>query len=324
MPSRLLLLLPLLLPFLRFDTAFVVVIATSTAVETLMLPVQNWTLARNYAESTRGRRFGLASAVQAAAIVAVVLPAGWLLDHQPEVWPALYAIAGLAGVMSYMHWSRLRRRARRKPLPADDLADHGSPWAALRDDKRFLAFEACFMAYGIGFLMLQPVLPIYLVDELKVTYSQVGIARGLLFWLGMVVASPALGWLGDRIGIFRMTAIAFLAVTAFPLVLLMLHGTTGLYLGYSVYGLAMGGVAVAWNVGPIVLARGRDPLPYLNAHVGLVGVRALIGMVAGTWIQYASGTAAVFWCVVVLEIVAATGMALVARRIEPRPSAASS
>jgi MFS family permease len=316
-PSRALLLLPLLAPFLRFDTAFVVVVAASTAVDSLMLPVQNWTLSRNYAPASRGRRFGLASAVQAAAIIAVVLPAGWLLDRQPDAWPWLYAAAGLAGVYGYVHWSRMRRRVRRRAAHDAALEDHGSAWQALRNDRTFLAFEACFMVYGLGFLMLQPVLPIYLVDELHVTYSQVGIARGLLFWLGMVIASPLLGRLGDHVGTFRMTALSFLALTAFPLILLFAPGTGGLYAGYGAYGLAMGGVAVAWNVGPIVIARGRDPLPYLNAHVALVGVRALVGMVAGVWIQQSAGTAPVFWCVVVLELLAAFGMWLVARRAEP-------
>ena len=40
----------------------------------------------------------------------------------------------------------------------------------------------------------------------------------------------------------------------------------------------MTAVNLAWNIGPMALARGRDPLPYLNAHVALVGLRALVGM----------------------------------------------
>lgn len=307
-PSRALLLLPLILPFLRTDTLFVATIATVLSVEALLLPVQTWTLARNYSPFSRGYRFGRASAVQAIAIISVALPAGWVLDHHPDAWPLLYAIAGLAGIYGFLHWSRLRRRPRHRHALHPDEPEHGSAFQALFRDRQFLWFEACFMIYGLGFLMLQPVLPIYLVDELHVTYTQVGVARGLLFWLGMIVASPLLGRLADRIGILRMSGLSFLALTSFPLILLFVPGIPGLFGGFLAYGLAMAGVHVAWTLGPIMLARGRDPMPYLNAHVALVCIRAVIGMVAGAWIQYAAGTTPVLWCVVVLEVVAGSAM----------------
>ena len=317
MPSRALLFLPLLLPFLRNDTAFVAIIAVTLSFDALLLPVQNWTLARNYSAASRGSRFGVASAVQACAIILVTLPAGWVLDHDPDAWPWLYALAALAGVYGFLHWSRLRRRPRHQVElhpEAQPEPEHVSAWKTLFADKRFLWFEGCFMVYGVGFLMLQPVLPIYLVDELNVTYSQVSTARGLLFWIGMIIASPVLGRMADRIGVLRTSGLSFLALIAFPVTLLLVPGVMGLYAAFLVYGLAMGGVNVAWNLGPIALARGRDPMPYLNAHVALVGIRAVIGMVAGAWSQYAMGTAPVFGCVVVLELLAGLGMLALARR----------
>ena len=312
-PSRALLATLLLVPVLQSPTGFVAIVAVSMSIDSLLLPVQNWTLARNYTAASRGRSFGLASAVQAAAIIAVALPAGWVLDHDPGAWPWLYAIAALAGVFCYLHWSRLRRRPRRQHALHPTEPEHGSAWAALRRDRTFLAFEAGFMLYGLGFLMLQPVLPIYLVDELDVTYGQVSVARGLLFWLGMVVASPVLGRLGDRIGILRTTGLSFLGLMAFPLILILVPGVPGLFVGFLAYGLAMGGVNVGWNLGPIALAKGRDPMPYLNAHIALVCVRALIGMSVGAWLQYRWGTSPVLWCVVALELLAGAFMLWLAR-----------
>jgi hypothetical protein len=311
-PSRALLLL-FLVPMLRTDTAFVVIMALALSTEALLLPVQNWTLAHNYAKATRARRFGMTTGIQALVIIAVVVPGGWALDKRPDAWPLLYAVAAAGGAYGYLHWSRLRRRWRRKARAEEHLPPQ-RPWKLLFTNKELLAFEAGFMVYGIGFLMLQPVLPIYLVDELHVSYGQVGLARGLLFWLGMSVASPLAGRMADSMGLFRTCALSFAVLTAFPLVLLLVRGPAALHLAYLVYGLAMGGVNVAWNLGPIVIARGRDPLPFLNAHVALVGVRALIGMVAGAWIQASFGTKPVFWAVVALELVAAVLMARLARR----------
>ena len=129
--------------------------------------------------ATRGRRFGTANAVHALALVAVAPARGWLLDRWPGSWRGLYALAGVAGVVGYLHWSRLRRRRVVRAAPA--AREHASPWQALRHDPLFLAFEACFMVYGLGFLMLMPVLPIYLIDELR------GLLRGGLLRQGRPV-----------------------------------------------------------------------------------------------------------------------------------------
>ena len=44
-----------------------------------------------------------------------------------------------------------------------------------------------------------------------------------------------------------------------------------------------------------------------------MGVRALVGMLGGTWLQYAAGSRSVFWSAFVLELVAGCGMYVVAR-----------
>jgi hypothetical protein len=54
-----------------------------------------------------------------------------------------------------------------------------------------------------------------------------------------------------------------------------------------------------------MLARGRDTVPYLNAHVAAVGVRALIGMTTATVLYEALGSGAVFLGVAGIEVVAA-------------------
>lgn len=308
-PSRALLLL-FLLPAMRSAGPFVAVMAVVLSVEALLLPVQNWTLAHNYQHATRARRFGMTTAVQALVIIAVVLPGGWALDRWPEAWPLLYALAAAGGIYGYAHWSRLRRRWRSR---ARTEPQQHRPWRLLFSDRRFLLFEAGFMIYGLGFLMLQPVLPLYLVDELHVSYGQVALARGLLFWLGMSLASPVAARVADAVGMLRTCAASFAVLTCFPLVLLLVKAAWALDVAYLVYGVAMGGVNLAWNLGPITIARGRDPLAFLNAHVALVGIRAVVGMPLGMWIQASVGTRAVFWLVIALEIAAAAVMLKVGR-----------
>ena len=319
-PVHLLLLLPLLGLLPGEATPLVALLALCGLIQMFLVPLQNGILARNYGAATRGRRYGLAHAVQALAIVIVSVPAGRLLDAYPDAWRGLYALAAVAAVYAYLHWSRLKRR-RAPPRPAG-IRDHHSPWEALRKDASFRYFELCFMLYGLGFLMLQPVLPLYLIDERGITYTQVGQARGAMFWATMVVVAPFLGRLCDRIGVLKLGALSFLTLSLFPLLLILVPGDLGLYLAFGVYGLGMSGVFLVWTLGPMHMAGPRDPLPYLNAHMGLVGFRALVGLVGGTLLQQHLGSRAVFVVVIALEIVAAVLILRLARRtpVAPRPS----
>lgn len=301
-----LLFLPLLTGGGWSAAAFVALLSTVLVAEALLVPLQNTIVARNYADARRGRRFGRALAVQSLCIVAVSVPIGVWMDRDAGAWPWAYAVAAGAGIFAYLQWGRLRRR--RGIAPPISLVQHASAWGALRRDRTFLAFEGCFMVYGIGFLAMQPVLPLFLVDEVGVSYTDVGLARGAVFWIIMVVVAPLVGRLSDRMGILRTGAAGFLFLALFPLTLLLLPNRIGLYVGYALYGAAMSAVNVAWNLGPITLARGRDPIPYLNAHVAAVGVRALIGMTAATALHQAFGSTPVFAGVIGLQIVAAVLM----------------
>ena len=301
-----LLLLPLLTGGDWPAWGFVLLLVVVLVAQMLLVPIQNTVIARNYGDVRRGRFFGRAVGVQSLFIIAVSVPVGLWLDHDPSAWPWAYAFGSLAGMFAYRQWGRLRRR--RAMTPPADLEQHPSAWQALRRDRTFLAFEGCFMIYGLGFLALQPVLPIFLVDEVGVSYADVGLARGAVFWTVMVLASPMLGFLGDRIGILRLGALGFLCLGAFPVTLWLLPDRVGLFAGFAVYGLAMSAVNVVWNLGPITMARGRDPVPYLNAHLAAVGARALIGMPAGTVLQASLGTTSVFLGVAGLQVVAAISM----------------
>ena len=146
-----LLFLPLLTGGRWSAWAFVGLGVTVLVAQMLLVPIQNRIVARNYGATSRGRRFGRAAAVQSLVIVAVSVPVGFWMDHDPGAWPWAYAFAAIAAMFAYRQWSLLKQRVptlRFKPssrtprVPAIRLTDSTksmpqrgkrwgrAPWAA--------------------------------------------------------------------------------------------------------------------------------------------------------------------------------------------------
>jgi MFS family permease len=139
-------------------------------------------------------------------------------------------------------------------------------------------------------MMLQPTIPVFLVEKLQVAYTEVANARGLIYFAMIAALSHPFGRLLDRIGPIKVSRIAFTILAIFPLLLASAHGVGMAYVAFLVYGCGMAAVNLGWTTGPIHFARERDSAGYMGAHVALVGVRAIVGGPFGIWLYRASGS----------------------------------
>jgi MFS family permease len=301
--------------------AFAAVVVFATFMVGAIIPAQNALYQSNYHVLERGRVFGIATAVQAAATIGAAVVAGRLYDFRPDGFRSAYAAAALCGFGSCWAFYRIRFRSRGdgtgEPLVGRRLVGEirrtiRSPFAGslaiLRRDRGFRRYEAAFMAYGMAYMMLQPVLPIFLVERLHVDYAQASNARGLIFYGMMALFSPVFGRFVDRTGAVRLSMAGFLVLAAFPAILMSASKIGTVYLAFVVYGIAMAAVNIGWTLGPIHFAGASDSAAYMGAHVALVGVRGLVGGPVGILLYRWSGTPnATFACAALLFL---TGSAL--------------
>jgi predicted MFS family arabinose efflux permease len=294
-----------------------------------IIPAQNALFQSNYDPSERGRAYGVATAAQAVATIGAAVLAGRVYDLAPRSYGWVYAIAGLFGFASCWAFYRIRFRRRRGADGSGRPPTLGfggelrrslrSPFAGsitiLRRDARFRRYEIAYMTYGIGFMMLQPVIPIFLVERLHVDYAQASNARGLIFYAMVFAFSPVFGRLLDRSDPVKTSALAFLVLALFPAALMLTRTVPIAYIAFAIYGVAMAAVNIGWTMGPIHFAGRSDSAAYMGAHVALVGVRGLVGGPLGIVIYRLAGTAnATFACSLVLFVGATLLMLSLDRR----------
>jgi MFS family permease len=147
----------------------------------------------------------------------------------------------------------------------------------LKSDPVFARYEAAYMTYGVGWMIGYALLPILVTTGLNLDYDQIAESTHAAYWISMVIATFPAGALMDRLGAARSTAISFLALTLYPIGLMLVGNDHQLLLVSVFYGLAHAGANVGWMLGPVSLAPSPAKVPqYVAIHATLVGVRGTI------------------------------------------------
>lgn len=316
--------LPLLLILAAPAPALLIALNFLHAVSSaLIITAMNTVLQQRYSERNRARWFGLSASIGSFSSIVAIQVAGTLLERNERAYPWLIAFAGVAGFASCYHlfrmeagreaardavaWLRLgsaslRRRfapdpRERMPGLADGLR---LIRGVMRENPGFVRFERSFMIYGFAFMIVLPVLPLYVVHDLRMSYQQLASTKGIWSQIGLVLLSPLLGtWMG-RLRPLLFTGRVFLLLAAYPLFLFLstLHAVPDrvsvVYVALFVYSIAMTGVNLSWSLGSMHFAEGRDASAFQGVHVALTGARGLIGPGLGFGLYRLAGPGAVF------------------------------
>ncbi|MFO7609663.1 MAG: MFS transporter [Candidatus Krumholzibacteriia bacterium] len=286
---------------------FVVLLGIVYFFSAMVYPAQNSILQANLRPERHGQVFGLGSRVQLLTAAVTSLAVGAVLERDPDLFRWVYPTLGVLGFGYPLLLASLPgpvARVANEPgvfavprLPAGPirwgrvLRTLASPFVetarTFRAAPDFRRYEDAFMIYGVAFMMLAPVVPLFFAHELNLSYQQITTARVLIASLGVGLLGPLAGRLMDRIKPARLCAISFGLMALFPVTLALgkylLPGEPvgAAYLAFAVYSVGMAGINVAWNVGSISFAPPGLGGRYQAIHVALVGARGLLGPLIG-------------------------------------------
>jgi MFS family permease len=291
---------------------FLFVFALVWIADSLVVTAQVSIIRRAYAPEHRNTLFGLTISATTLVRLVTSVALGSLLDWNEGAYGVYYAIGGLCGFIGIWWLMRMERALDAVDGPdapietppsgvmrGDPVADAyrpmGQPGLAatlrsmresialvtriVREDAPFRRFERNFFIYGIAFLSLTPVTPLFLVNDLLLDYTHIGIAKGLMGQAGMILFPPILGRTMGRLGPVRFCVGTFAFLALYPLLLFVASVAPGgaalpaVYAAFGCFGIGMAGVSLAWHMSSIHFARDEDPSSYQAVHSVLTGVR---------------------------------------------------
>ncbi|MCU0726159.1 MAG: MFS transporter [Planctomycetes bacterium] len=307
---------------------FLLVFIAFSFADSAFIPVRNSIFRANYPDALRGRYFGLVVSLTSLAVIGANLVAAWLLDRWEGSYRLLFPAAGVLGLIAHATYARLRVRGDGQiehRAPTDPLLRRAagsirrafrSTVRILKADRAFFAYESAFFLYGLAFLMNLPLVVLLITDRLHLSYGQASWARFVVPPVMMVLFSPIAGRLLDRSHSSVMMGVACFLLAAHSVLLAAANGIGLLMLSYFIFGVAMTGVNLAWNLGPVQFARTEhESLDYMGVHVTLTGLRGAIAPFLALGAKRFLGLTAGFVVSTALFLTAALLMARLSRRI---------
>lgn len=274
--------LPLVVVLFSHDIwVFLALVTLQSFSQVPVTAVWNALLRANYTDAKRGTLYGRASQYSSLLAGVGAIGAGIWLDRDPEAVRWIYPVAAVFGVWACWLFARVQVRPGFTAAPAGP--DAGALFTVrevLVKDRDFRVFEIGFFLYGLAFMAGATALPLLAANDLALSNTQMLGARAL-FGLCLMLGTPFMGRVMDRVGPARMAARCYVILLIFSVVVLHTTDWRMYLLGQVIYGFAMSGVHIAWNMGPITLAPARDAARYMGVHMALVGVRAMLGHPVG-------------------------------------------
>jgi len=271
------------------DPWFLLALVTFQALA--MVPIissWNGVLRSNYTDANRGNLFGRASRYQSLAGALAVVGSGIWAQHDPRAYVFFLPLAALCGIWGCVLFSSVpRREGDLHNPPVVRLSSAKRLLGVLVHDHRFRQYEIGFFFYGLGFMALGTAKPFITVDVLQLSWQVLLGAKAIPSLLGILLA-PQFGHWMDRIGPARLGAISFASLVLYGGALALASDALTYCLAEVVFGTAMTGVLILWNMGPVAFARPGQAMHYMSIHVALVGVRGIIGHPIGGWIAHSA------------------------------------
>ncbi len=226
---------------------------------------------------------------------------GWLLDGYFHVWVWLYPATALLGMLAIVFQWGLKTDSteeKKDEIPTETWQHVVKPWhhawTLIRRRRDFARFQWGFMFGGAGLMIMQPALPMFFVDNLKVSYTEIAVALTLCKGIGFALASPAWASWMNRIDIYRFSATVTTLAALFPVALVLVKfSMVYLFLAYIAYGIMQAGSELSWNLSGTMFAKNEDSSIFTGINVVMVGIRGCIAPPLGSLLCAPLGAEAV-------------------------------
>ena len=270
--------------------SFVAICVVAAVITAQSSPAYAAVIRDAYPVERRGTLMGMVRVLMVGGTIIGALAGGFALDRisYRYVFPA-FAIVGVLGTLAF---SRIGVRA--EPEDSETApARFGDGFRALATDRRFRLYAACFFLYGLGNLLMMPVIPVFQVDVLDISTRWVSYLATSASVLGMI-GYLFWGRYLDRHGPFRLLLSVIAVATIAPITYYLAQEVPVLVIAAAAQGLAGAGGELGYINAAMRFGPREAVVSYAGLFAFLQAVRGIPGPFVGAALSNALGPRPVF------------------------------
>jgi predicted MFS family arabinose efflux permease len=216
------------------------------------------------------------------------------MDNSPGIWRWGFFIAAGISLLSNFLLVTIPL-PQEKPPPLNDKQNLKDtlvqPWRnfikLMRARPDFAHFQLIFMCGGLGLMIMQPALPVFTLEVLHLSYTELVIAISVCKGIGFALTTRIWALFFNKINIYILTFLICFLATLFPIFLITasLHWIW-VYVAYFVYGIMQAGSEMCWNLSGPRFARKENSAAFTGINVVLVGLRGCVGPFLGGYLGF--------------------------------------
>jgi hypothetical protein len=272
-----------------------------------IVPAWMEVLKLNIPDKTREKVFSYSQAFAYTGGSLLPFALGWLLDGYFQAWRWMFPVTSSIALLAFFFQWRIlipdenptTRETEQKTYSEISftkqlLMPWTNAWEVVKNKPGFRRFQLGFMILGSGLMIITPALPIFLVDTLKLSYTEIAIALAVCKGLGFAAASPFWSKWIHLVDIYKLTAFVAIMGCLFPLALSLADVHLSLvYVGYIFYGFMQSGNELIWNMSGPFFAQKEDSSTYTSVNILAIGLRGCFIPALGSFLLVAFGASSV-------------------------------
>ncbi|MDP1835243.1 MAG: MFS transporter [Chlamydiales bacterium] len=271
------------------------------------------TIKCNLPSAARERLVAYGSTIDYCGTALLPFILGGVLDGYEHSWRWLFPLTAALGLLSTLLFLRMPKPVVTQAISQDPPTSFSSfllkpwkeSWHLIREKAGFAHFQIGFMLSGAGIMLMQPILPMFFVDTLNLSYTKMLLAVTACKAIGFLVTSPFWIKLFRRLDIYYFSGIVTAGAALFPFLLLgSQYHIVLLYAAYGLYGMMQAGSELGWHMSGPRFAEEHDSTVYSGTNVLMVGIRGCIAPPLGALIYSWTNSATVMMLCVVLCLLA--------------------
>ncbi len=275
------------------EILFMIGASVGLALQGCVVPLVTALYNRNYPDGRRGRYVSLSIWVRVLFTTVLALLVAKVLEQKLPTSDSIWRIVPLGAALSFGIQALLIRRIPAMPLrlrddePQNERDAWKLRWQLMRTDALLRNVLLAWMFMGFANLMMLPLRVEYVSNE------RYGIFLGPLAITMVTTIIPAIvrllmimpfGWAFDKLSFFAMRILVN-GVFALSIVSFFLgKSMTGLVIGATLFGLAVAGGDVLWNLWTIKFAPPGRVADYMALHTFFTGTRGVVAPFVGFYL----------------------------------------